>query len=264
MAFVVEHSEVAQGCDPLLGSVLGAGSMQKVRKFPDEATRDAVLAQEAEQRELSITDRDVVLAAVDEDIIRCILEHACHIRARRNVHPLEARSAMGEWSAVSKLDEDVYMKGNGIIRSGKTILFDVITCSKNESGVGPIWASEMVKTIDERTKPGDLCIIDPVGDECDEYEDERCFNGVSRDDEPRLFSCLGWGSRKRVSYSIRLSRAISVSVAFDVIEVPTSWLISDCDVTFWVIQILDARNPLPNRIEFNRGLEGYTLVGWGV
>ena len=53
MAFVVEHSEVIPGVDPLLGGLpLGAGSMQKVRKFPDEATRDAVLAYEAQQRQL--------------------------------------------------------------------------------------------------------------------------------------------------------------------------------------------------------------------
>jgi hypothetical protein len=51
MAFVVKHSEVIPGCDPLLGGLpLGAGSMQQIRKFPDEATRDAVLAYEAQQR----------------------------------------------------------------------------------------------------------------------------------------------------------------------------------------------------------------------
>ena len=53
MAFVLEHTEVIPGTDPLLGGLpLGAGSMQKVRKFPDEATRDAVLAYEAQQRQL--------------------------------------------------------------------------------------------------------------------------------------------------------------------------------------------------------------------
>jgi len=52
MAFVVEHNEPMAGIDPLLvGMPLGAGSMQKIREFPNEATRDAVMAYEAKRRE---------------------------------------------------------------------------------------------------------------------------------------------------------------------------------------------------------------------
>lgn len=54
MAFVVEHLEVLQAVDPLLGRLpLDAGSVQKVRKFADEETRDAVLEHEAKQRQLT-------------------------------------------------------------------------------------------------------------------------------------------------------------------------------------------------------------------
>jgi len=53
MAYSVQHTEVIQGFNSLPGELhFGAGSIQKIRKFPDEETRDAVLAYEAQQRQL--------------------------------------------------------------------------------------------------------------------------------------------------------------------------------------------------------------------
>ena len=205
------------------------------------------------------------MSHMSDDVIRCILEHACQIRVRRNVHPLEARLAIGEWSTVSQFGERI-MAANGIIRSRETILLDGITCSKNEGGVGPIWASKLVKTIDEETKPDDLCILEPIGDESGAYDDERFDYGVHMDNVPLLLPCLRWGSRKRASYSICLSHTMSVSVAFDVLVVPTSWWVDDCEGTFWVIQIVNACKPLPDALNLRccgySPRTGYDVVGW--
>ena len=160
------------------------------------------------------------------------------------------------------------MTANGIIRSKETILLDAMTfISKlNDAGFGPIWASKMVKKTDEETKLDDICIIDSIGDDADVYEGERSEDGQNVDDVPLLLPCLQWGRRKRVSYSICLSHAMSVSVAFDVVVVPTSWWADDCEGTFWVIQIVDANTPLPEELELSRYgysmSRGYYVVGW--
>ena len=68
---------------------------------------------------------------MNDDNIRCILEHACHKKARRNVCPIEARHAEGylpgsiqNFSAPG----DKFVTGNGIIFPKETVFFDTPTC----------------------------------------------------------------------------------------------------------------------------------------
>lgn len=200
---------------------------------------------------------------MSDDVIRYILELVCNMQARRNFHPVEARLATGEDSKVTLHGESI-VKADGIIRSKETILLDVVISCRPwyDEHVRPIRASKMAKTVDEGTKPGDLCIVDPIGDESGEYCEERIEHG----EEVRL-ACLGWGVHKQVSYSMRLSHAMSVSVAFDVLVVPTSWWVNDCGTfcgTFWVVQMVNENESSELDLEshgYSR-LEGYDVVGW--
>lgn len=189
------------------------------------------------------------MSLMSDDTIRCILEYTCSMQARRNVHPLEAVTAHGLDGIVDQFGEKI-MTANGIIRSEETILLDAITCP----GCYTIWASKMVKTIDEETKLDDLCFRDPVG-----YH-------FAIPDVPLHVPCFRWGVRKQMSYSIRLSHAMSVSVAFDVVVVPTSWWVDDCEGEFGVIQIISANEPIPDELELSSygysEVIGYELVGW--
>ena len=157
------------------------------------------------------------------------------------------------------------MTASGIMHSEETILVDAITFWRSApSEVQAIWASQMAVKTNKKTESDDLCILDTVGDNANAYDDERSEDGQQLDDEPRLFPCLAWGLRKRVSYSIHLSHAMSVSVAFDVVVVPTSWWVDVCQGTYWVIQIVDATQPLPQEgpVSISARSIGFEVVGW--
>ena len=98
--------------------------------------------------------------------------------------------------------------------------------------------------------------MDTVGEN---YDEERSIDGG-----PLLFPCLGWGCRKRVTYSIRLSRSISASVSFDVVVVPTSWWPDDIEGTYCVIQIWDSNERISNELNLEsygyRQVYGYNVV----
>ena len=201
---------------------------------------------------------------MNDDVIRCILEHACHKHTRRNVCPIEARLAVGSSKTVTRLDNRL-VTGNGIICPKETILFEAVVCTNSGDGVRPIRASTMVKKVDEETKPDDLCIEDRIGSfESADYADNRNLDGMNH--RPTAAACLKWGSSKRVSYSIRLSKAISVSVAFDVVSVPTSLWVDDCEGDWWIIQMIDASKPLPDQLELDNygyvATRGYEVVGY--
>ena len=79
------------------------------------------------------------------------------------------------------------------------------------------------------------------------------------DDPDSVFlACLGWGKRKRVSYAICLSRAISVRVFVDVLVVPTSWWIDDCEGTWSVVQMRSLQGWSPPLV----CTYGSEVVGW--
>ena len=203
---------------------------------------------------------------INDDVIRCILEHACNLKVQRNVRPIEARLAIGEQDgkpgeasgdSVTEIGARI-MTAAGLIHARDTILMRDITRLKN-NGVELIWGSEMVIVKD--TGPDDLCIVDPHGDEYGAYDEER-----NEYDVESGVTCLSWGSHKRVSYSIRLSHAISVSVTFDVLVVPTSWWVDDCEGTFWVVQILNAHEATPAKLALDSygysRRDGFRVAGW--
>ena len=198
---------------------------------------------------------------MNDDVLRRILEYTCDMQARRNVRPLQANLAFGEESTVFDFQEKI-MTVNGIIGSEETILVNDVTFTKSEGcDVRPVWASEMVETVGD-THGADLCVIDLIGDGGGEYDNERTQYDHGYSDVPMLLPCLKWGWRKRVSYSIRLSHMMSVSVAIDILIVPTSWWVWDCEGMFWVIQILDASKPVPNMMKSDLYHCGYRVVGW--
>ena len=101
------------------------------------------------------------------------------------------------------------------------------------------------------------------------YDDECSLDGQDLEsvgDGPWLFPCLGWGSRKRVGYSLCLSRVLSVNVESEVHLVPTSSWVDDCEGTFWVVQLIDAENEVPLPLALScygySNTEGYEVVGW--
>ena len=211
---------------------------------------------------------------IGDDCMRGILQHTCCMNARRRTRPLEARLAFGEDSRLVNISPYKVIDANGIIGKKKTILFDVTSTlgggngdTYEEIGGYMTWASQMVKGTQETPSPGDLVFVDTIGDE--EYYDERSRAGQdweSVGDGPWLFPCLGWGSHTRVSYSLCLSRALSVRVEFHVHIVPTSWWVDDCEGTFFVVQLIDAEKevPLPRALScygYSK-TEGYKVVGW--
>ena len=199
---------------------------------------------------------------MNDDVIRCILEHTCHMQARRNVRPLQARSAIGEIPNVFEIREEM-LSANGITRGEDTILLSPITFNTTGSAF-PIWASQMARTTGKTTGPNDVCIVDSVGDESGIYDEARSEDGHNLDDVPLLVPCLAWGEGKRVTYSICLNKATRVSVAFDVVVVPTSWWHDDdCEGTHCVIQIVDANQQIPEKVKLTyRRCIGGAVVGW--
>ena len=202
---------------------------------------------------------------MNDDVIRCILEYTCHMQARRNVRPLEARHAIGEDETVSQIAEKV-LEADGIVRSFETILLGPIRCNTSASSPA-IRASQMVKTTSIVDGPNDLCIVDEVGDGNGMYDEARSVDGQNLGDVPMLFPCLAWGASKRVTYSICLNRATRVSVAFDVVVVPTSWWWwnygHELEGMHWVIQIVDANQQIPEEVKLTYpACSGGSVVGW--
>ena len=192
------------------------------------------------------------------------------MQARRNLRPLEARLAYGKGDTAQNYGSPL-IAASGIIGSQETILMsDTVDWSCLETGfqcgIWPIWAAELVETRHDKTAPYDLCIRDGLN----EYDEERFEHGHHEDDDPFLLPCLAYGLHKRVSYSIRLSHAVSVSLTFDVVVVPTSWWFArdafSSASAFHVIQIADA-NESPKSAIVTRDYGytrrfGYHVVGW--
>jgi hypothetical protein len=185
------------------------------------------------------------------------------MQVRSKARPLEAKLVVGAIPTVSDISTDTIMAANGIVGAEETTLLDDITFSTSKGGVRPVWGSEMVELVDD-THGDDICIFDPIGDEYGAYDDFRSECDHSLDEVPLLTPCLKWSRRERVSYAIRLSHAISVSVAFDVHVVPTSSWVKDCEGTWWVIQAFDVTKPIPKNIKMNLGWHNmnYTFAGW--
>lgn len=97
------------------------------------------------------------------------------MQARRNVRPLQARSAIGENQTVFEIQEEM-LSANGITRGEQTILISPITFNTTGNAF-PIWASRMTRTTDKATGPNDVCIVDSVGDESGMYDEARSEDG---------------------------------------------------------------------------------------
>lgn len=169
---------------------------------------------------------------MNDDIIRCILEHACKMQALRNVRPLVARRQFVKGNRIDKLNEDL-LSANGIMGRKETILVGDVRFVASGHHEIPIWASDLDKRIDLRPSSDMLCLLDVYGNDSFKYDNERARDGSGG------FPCVKWGEKRQKTYSIRLSRAVSMSVVFDVVVIPTSWWFDECDYGYWqVIQVV--------------------------
>lgn len=108
----------------------------------------------------------------------------------------------------------------------------------------------------------DLCLQDTVSD----YWTERAADNEQLSYHPMIrirFPCFGWGVRKRLTYTIALSKSVSTRITVDALIVPTSWWVDDCEGTYWVIQMTHAGR-IPESITPLIVELGYKerVVGW--
>ena len=199
-----------------------------------------------------------------DDCLRLILQHVCEMKVRRNAKSLHAEVCN---IPDAKFSGRPILSGAGFLGVKETIMLrDSVTFFPYaDPCLRPMWKSQMPIVSEngqwrKPTKHYDLVLSDPVGDEYSMYDDLRDEDGL----DESFNACLGWGWRKEVAYSVRLSRDISVKVTFDVIVVPTSWWIDDCEGDWWTIQMVDAQRALPSKLELDARVSynGYEVAGW--
>jgi len=202
---------------------------------------------------------------MDDDCLRLVLRYLCGLHVQRNVRTLHAKLGLGEQNdedemVVKELDTTL-VTFDGIVGQKETFLLpETVHHCVHDRGFRVISTSQLENARPEATGY-QLGFLDSCGDECGEYDSE-----CSEDDqEGRPYTCLGWARKKRVTYSIRLSRAICESVTFDVLVVPTSWWGTCYEGEWWVVQIVDAKKPVPAELNLDTcGYEvmaGYDVVG---
>lgn len=201
-----------------------------------------------------------------DDCVRLVLHHACHLRIKHNSRTVHGSLAWGSIAErafraerrryeVFNIKKQPLVVCNGMIGRKETILFSYEI--QPHEGVVAVRSSELEKTTSTEFE---LCLQDTIGDDGEEYEDARL-----KDHEMMLprrfrrFPCLGWGRPRRLTYTIALSRFVSTTVAFDVVVVPTSWWVNDCEGDYWVVQMTEG---FPLQIDDVHRVEGYSIAGW--
>lgn len=197
-------------------------------------------------------------SAFMDDCVQLVLHHACHLRIQGYCRKLHASLATGEDVTVCNIEEEPIVVCSGIIGTNETMLLSY-EIQPHEMAV-VVRTAELDKA-NAAAKDFELCLQDTVGDDGGEYDDERSEDGEILGGGQVRFPCLGWGRRRRLSYTIALSRCMSARIDVDAVVVPTSWWIDDCEGTYWVVQMTYA-GEVPERVNANRRLEGRQVVGW--
>ena len=196
---------------------------------------------------------------MDDDSLRLVLHHACEQRIERSLNQtIHAMVGINEyhWDVeIFTEDKDTpIIVGVGAIGREETILVSHELRPRGE--VVAVRPAELEKA-NADANDYDLCLQDTIGG--DAYEDARIADGEPIDARPVRYPCLGWGRRKRLTYTLALSRSVRTTIAFDVMVVPTSWWADDCEGTYWVIQMI---HPGETRVKAAEPTFGYSVVGW--
>lgn len=194
-----------------------------------------------------------------DDCVRLVLHHTCHLRVERYSRKLQGSLATGEWNKVFDIKQRPLISGNGMINIKETTLLSYTI--QPHGGCVAVRTSDL-DTANAAAKDFELCLQDTIGDEGGLYDEVRLEDDEVFDRNAGLvrFPCLGWGQRRRVTYTIALSRSISTSIAFDALIVPTSWWIDDCEGTYWVVQMTHA-GEIHEELFTSRKM-GCVVVGW--
>ena len=184
---------------------------------------------------------------MDDDCLRLVLRYVCLKRVKDNTTKLQASLATGEDCTVFDIQEP-FLTCDGVIGPLYTILFleDMQTHPNPYGKV--LRTSDLYKICD--LKKYDLCLQDNVSVYSHEYGDMG-----------ELSACLGWGQAKRVFYKIELSQSLKVSVAFDTVQVPTSWWANEFEGAYWGVQMHPA-DEVPIQIVVEEPVCGYEIVGF--
>lgn len=214
---------------------------------------------------------------MNTDCVMLILEHACKKKVRAKADWLHATTGISRYPCSkmgSTFVETAYgefMQGEGFIKSERTIVLrDTIQASIINASTfcRSVWTGHISKK-NAGADAYDLALVDGDGAEDMWYEEQR-----SEDDELERVSgrykrdpCVGWGRREVRFYTIALSHDIRVSVSFDVVVVPTSWWMDDCEGDWFVIQLLSGKSIGDQTIScdkkgYSRTHEGVDVIGW--
>jgi hypothetical protein len=195
------------------------------------------------------------------DCVQLVLHHTCHLRIERYSKKLHGSLATGEGNKVFDIKQRPLILGNGMMDTNETTLLSY-TIQPHGEGCVAVRSSELDKA-NTAAKDFELCLQDTIGDESGSYDDDRSADDevFDRNAGPVRFPCLGWGQRRRLTYTIALSRSISTSIAFDALIVPTSWWIDDCEGTYWVVQMTNAEE-IHEELYDVQHAEGCVVVGW--
>lgn len=173
---------------------------------------------------------------MDDDCLRLILQHACQRHVASRMQALHVASA-GGWDDYWHV-EDTIMRCDGWVGHKETAIVPSSCVGAAETdGMCVCRADRMVSLSNPEFA---LCLVDEFGDERGVYDEDRAHDGVHRDEAPDLLPCLGWGVKRTLTYSIQLSKAVRASWSVEVVVVPTSLWIEECEGEWWGVQVLTA------------------------
>lgn len=218
---------------------------------------------------------------MDTDCLMLILEHACKKRVRNKATRMHATTATGTMdrssispspmgcNVVDIKDRFAFMQGKGFIGAHNTFLLkDQIRFvdPSPEAGISGAFTEDI-------QKPSTMCeayhlaIVDSVGDESGEYDDDRYEDDEELNNIPKRLPCIGWGVLETRTYTLALSRDICVSIEIDVVVIPTSWWFEESEGDWTVIQIIEGKRAPDHTLCLDK--KGYTLtderpfvIGW--
>lgn len=137
--------------------------------------------------------------SVMDDCVQLILHHACHQRVENHCRKIRAALATGIDDEVSDIQEESILLGSGMIGASEPTLLSYEI--QPHEWAPAVKTSELDKA-NANAKYFELCLQDIVGD----YSTERDADNEQLSYppmRPTRFPCFGWGSRKRLTYTLR-------------------------------------------------------------
>ena len=202
---------------------------------------------------------------LDDDCICLVLEQTCKLQVAA-LTKVRARTRLVAMGAVSPSEYDL-IKCRGHVGPKETTMLpetievdDSSAVAEYSSGILARKVSHVLAT-KRSSADYEFCVVDLFAEEVDTIDD-REGDGVLLPGGPTLYPCYGWGSRRRVTYSICLSRAIRASFTLEVVVVPTSWWLEDSEGDWLVIQCYADQHA--RDVEVPRALRTYGVdtIGW--